>query len=78
MNTAELVESDRELFASVVSVFPTLDPEKLIEGQKLKFRTYLKFLVDPNHSPLPRRETLQSASNFCIVVVDPHFNIFGN
>ena len=62
-----LVESDRELFANIVSVFPTLGPEKLIEGQKLEFGTYFKFLDYLNHSPLPQRETLQSASNLFIV-----------
>ena len=67
LNELSLVESDRELLASIVSVFPTLDPEKLIEGQKSEFRPYFKFLDDPDHSPLPRRETLQSATNFFIV-----------
>ena len=62
-----LVESDRELFASIVSVFPTLDPGKFIEGQKSEFSQYFKFLDDPDHSPLSRRETLQSASNFFVV-----------
>ena len=33
LNELSVVESDRELFASIVSVFSTLDPEKLIERQ---------------------------------------------
>ena len=58
LNDLSLVESDRELFATIVSVSPTLDPEKLIEGQKSEFGPYLKFLDDPDRSPLSRRETL--------------------
>ena len=67
LNEINLVESDRELLASIVSVFPTLDPEKLIEGQKSEFRPYFKFLDDPDHSPLPRRETRHCGSNLFMV-----------
>ena len=38
LSELSLVESDRELFASVVSIFPTLDPEKIVKEQKFEFK----------------------------------------
>lgn len=62
-----VVESDRELFASAVSVFPTLDPVKSIEGQKSEFGLYFEYISNHDKAPLPPRETVQSASNFFVV-----------
>ena len=51
-----LPESDRELFASAVSMFPTLDPEKLIKEQKFEFKQYFEYLAKPKYAPLQRKE----------------------
>ena len=55
LSELSLVESDRELFASAVSIFPTLDPEKIIKEQKFEFKQYFEYLAKPKHAPLPRR-----------------------
>ena len=67
MSELSLVESGRELFASAVSVFPSLDPEKLIAEQKYEFEQCFAYLTEPKQAPLPRRETVQSASTFFLV-----------
>lgn len=59
-----LAESGRELFASAVSVFLTLDPAKLIEGQKAEFEDILLVIRTPKKAPLLPRETVQSVSDF--------------
>ena len=41
------VESDRELFMSAVSVFPTVDPAKLVDLQKEEFCPYFEYLRAP-------------------------------
>ena len=47
------VESDRELFMSAVSVFPTVDPAKLVDLRKAEFRPYFEYLRAPISAPLP-------------------------
>lgn len=59
-----VVESDRELFASAVKVFPMLDPATLTEGQSGYFGSYIQFVCHPTRVNAPPKETFQSASNF--------------
>ena len=47
LNEINLVESDRELFASILLVFPKLDPEKLKGVQKSEFGPYFKVWMTP-------------------------------
>ena len=47
------VKSDRELFMSAVSVFPTVDPAKLVDLQKEEFCPYFEYLRAPTTAPLP-------------------------
>lgn len=60
------VESDRELFASAVSVSPTPYPVKLIGGKNVEFTAHFAYVTNPDKAPLHTREAVQSASN-CFV-----------
>ena len=67
LNEINLVESDRELFASILLVFPKLDPEKLKGVQKSEFGPYFKVWMAPIILPFreekhfnPRVTALQS------------------
>ena len=40
---------------------------KLIKEQKFEVKQCFEYLAKPKHAPLPRRETIQSASNFFLV-----------
>lgn len=62
-----LVESRRQMFAGAMSVYPTLDPTKLIQGQQAEFGQNFAFLRDPDSAIPPSRETKQSVS-ICFVV----------
>ena len=67
-----------ELIASMVSVFPTLDPDTLIEGHKLEFGPRFIFSKDPDHCPLKQRGTPLSASNLFFVGVQHRSYLCGN
>ena len=58
------VESDRELFMSAVSVFPTVDPAKLVDLQKEEFCQYFECLRARTWAPLPRGESKYTMSYF--------------
>ena len=58
------VESDRELFMSAVSVFPTVDPAKLVDLQKEEFCQYFEYLRAPTSAPLPNGESKYTMSYF--------------
>ena len=58
------VESDRELFMSAVSVFPTVDPAKLVDVQKQEFCPYFVYLRAPISAPLPNGEYKYTMSYF--------------
>ena len=47
LHDVALVESDRELFMSAVSVFPTVDPAKLVDLQNQEFCPYFEYLRAP-------------------------------
>ena len=40
-----VLESDRGLFASAVSIFPTLDPEKFNKEQKFELKQHFEYIV---------------------------------
>ena len=50
LDQLEPVQIDCELFASVVSVVPLMNPEALVKLQKEEFREYFKFLSSPTDS----------------------------
>ena len=58
------VESDRELFMSAVSVFPTVDPAKLVDLQKEEFCPYFEYLRAPISAPLPNGKSKYTMSCF--------------
>ena len=58
------VESDRELFMSAVSVFPTVDLAKLVDLQKEEFCPHFEFLRAPISAPLPNGESKYTTSYF--------------
>ena len=58
------VESDRELFTSAVSVFPTVDPAQLVDLQKEEFCRYFEYLRAPISAPLPNGESKNTMSYF--------------
>ena len=58
------VESDRELFMSAVSVFPTVDPAKLVDLQKEEFCPYFEYLRAPTSAPLPNGDSKYTMSYF--------------
>ena len=60
------VESDRELFMSAVSVFPTVDPAKLVDLQKEEFCPYFEYLRAPTSAPLPSGESKYTMSYFLL------------
>ena len=49
---------------SAVSVFPTVDPTKLVDLQKEEFCLYLEYLRAPISAPLPNGETKYTMSYF--------------
>ncbi len=60
------VESDRELFSSAVSVFPVVDPAKLIDQQRADFQPYFDYLDNPDANPVPRHQSKSSMSKFFV------------
>ena len=60
------VESDRELFASAVSVFPVVDAAKLLDHQRKEFRQYFDYLANPTKDRVPRQQSKSSMSKFFI------------
>ena len=58
------VESDRELFASALSVFPVVDPSKLLASQTEEFGSYFDFLILPKTAPVPVKQTKHSIRHF--------------
>ena len=58
------VESDRELFMSAVSVFPTVDPAKLVDLQKEEFCPHFHYLLAPISAPLSNGEPEYTKSDF--------------
>ena len=47
LENVDIVENDSELFASVVSLFPLLDPEKILKEQRIEFGPYVEYLKAP-------------------------------
>ena len=64
LHDVALVESDRELFMSAVSFFPTVDPAKLVDRQKEEFCPYFEYLRPPISPPLPDGESKYTMSYF--------------
>ncbi|CAB1120564.1 unnamed protein product [Ectocarpus sp. CCAP 1310/34] len=64
LDETALVESDRELFSSAVSVFPVVDSVKLLDHQKREFRQYFDYLASPAKSPVPSNQSKSSMSKF--------------
>ena len=60
------VESDRELFMSVVSVFSAVDPAKLADLQKVEFCPLFNYLRAPISAPLPNGEFKYTMSYFSL------------
>lgn len=58
------VESDRELFASAVSVFPTIDVPRLLEAQTDEFGPYFDYLKLPKSAPVPSKQSEHTMSHF--------------
>ena len=56
------VESGRELFMSAVSVFPTVDPAKLVDLQQEELCPYFECLRAPIPAPLPNGESKYTMS----------------
>ena len=55
-----LVDSDRELFTSAVSVFPVVHTAKLLDHQKQEFRQYFDYLADPTKARVPHHQPKSS------------------
>ena len=49
---------------SAVSVFPTVDPAKLVDLQKEEFCPYFEYLRAPISAPLPNGESKYTMSYF--------------
>ena len=64
LHDVEPVESDRELFMSDVSVFPTADPAKPVDLYKAEFRPYFEYLRAPISAPPPNGESKYTMSYF--------------
>ena len=58
------LENDRKLFMSAVSVFPHVDPAKLVNLQKEEFCPYFEYLRAPTSAPLPNGESKYTMSYF--------------
>ena len=58
------VGSNRESFASAVSVFPVVDPSKLPASQTEEFGSYFDFLNLPQRDPVPTKQTKHSMRHF--------------
>ena len=58
------MQNDCELFASAVSLFPLLDPEKLLEEQRAELGPYIKYVKAPVTVPVPDGETKNSMSHY--------------
>ena len=58
------VESDRDLFMSAVSVFPTVDPAKLVDLQKEEIYPHFEYLRAPISAPLPNGQSKYTMSYF--------------
>ena len=56
------VESNRELFMSAVSVFPTVDPAKLVDIQKDQFCPCFEYIRAPISAALPNGESTYTMS----------------
>ena len=54
------VESDRELFASAVSVFPVVDAAKLLDHQRKYFFQYFDYLANPTKARVPHQQSKSS------------------
>ena len=58
------VERERELLESAVSVFPVVDPSKLLASQTEEFGQYFDFLKLPETAPVPVQQTKHSMRHF--------------
>ena len=58
------VESDRELFMSAVSVFPTVDAAKLVDLQNEEICPHFEYLRAPISAPLPNGQSKYTMSYF--------------
>lgn len=64
LDVIEPVESGRELFASAVSVFPVVDPSKLLSSQMEEFGPYFEFLKLPETASVPPKQSKHSMRHF--------------
>ena len=62
LEDVDLVQNDSELFATAVSLFPLLDPEKLLEEQRAEFGPYIEYVKAPVTVPVADGETENSMS----------------
>ena len=60
------VEINRELFSSVISVFPVVDAAKWLDHQMKKIRQYFDCLANPTEARVPHQQSKSSMSNFFI------------
>ena len=64
LNEVVPVESDRELFASAVFVFPFVDAAKLLDHQRKEFRQYFDYVANPTKARVPYQQLESSMSTF--------------
>ena len=63
LGDVDFVHNDSESFASAVSLFPLLDPEKLLEEQRVEFGPYIESVKAPVTVTVSDGETKNSMSH---------------